>query len=158
KLNHPNIVRMFQLGYTDDLYDKVPFMAMEFVKGLELQELAVQMQGPIQFAQACDLIGQVAAGLHHAHESGLVHRDVKPTNILVDETGNAKLLDFGLALLQHGDQEDELSLALIFGQGCVGTDDFISPEQTYNSSTVDRRADIYSLGCTLYFALTGRVP
>src|SRR5579871_6034442 len=116
-LNHPNVVRMFELGYTDDLYDKVPFMAMEFVRGLELQELAVQYQGPIDWPQACDLMRQVAAGLHHAHETGLVHRDVKPTNLLIDEAGNAKLLDFGLALLQHGDQDDELSLALIFGQG-----------------------------------------
>lgn len=151
KLNHPNIVRTIKLGETEDIL----YVAMELVEGLSLQEL-IARQASIPWPQACSLIAQAAAGLQHAHEKNMVHRDIKPGNLLVKKNGEAKLLDFGLALMAK--DEDEFMLAMIAGQGCVGTADYIAPEQTLDSFNVDPRADIYSLGCTLYCALTGTVP
>ncbi|HUE12522.1 MAG TPA: FHA domain-containing serine/threonine-protein kinase, partial [Planctomycetaceae bacterium] len=150
-LNHPNIVRTIKLGETDEIL----YVAMELVEGISLQELIVR-QGSIPWPQACSLIAQAATGLQHAHEKGMVHRDVKPGNLLVKRNGMVKVLDFGLALMEK--DEDEFTLAMISGQGCVGTADYISPEQTIDSFAVGPRADIYSLGCTLYCALTGTVP
>ena len=150
-LNHPNIVRTIKLGETDEIL----YVAMELVEGISLQELIVR-QGSIPWPQACSLVAQAAAGLQHAHEKGMVHRDIKPGNLLVKRNGTVKVLDFGLALMEK--DEDEFTLAMISGQGCVGTADYISPEQTIDSFAVGPRADIYSLGCTLYCALTGTVP
>jgi serine/threonine-protein kinase len=150
-LNHPNIVRTLKLGETEEIW----FMAMELVEGISMQEL-IGRQGFIPWPQACSLVAQAAAGLQHAHEKGLIHRDVKPGNLLVKKNGTVKVLDFGLALV--GDDEDEFMLTMISGQGCVGTADYIAPEQTLDSFAVGPQADIYSLGCTLYCALTGMVP
>ena len=150
-LNHPSIVRTIKLGETDEIL----YVAMELVEGISLQELIVR-QGSIPWPQAASLIAQAAAGLQHAHEKGMVHRDIKPGNLLVKKNGIVKVLDFGLALMEK--DEDEFTLAMISGQGCVGTADYISPEQTIDSFAVGPRADIYSLGCTLYCALTGTVP
>jgi eukaryotic-like serine/threonine-protein kinase len=150
-LNHPNIVRTIKLGETDEIW----YMAMELVEGISMQEL-ISRQGFIPWPQACSLVGQAAAGLQHAHEKGLIHRDVKPGNLLVKKNGTVKVLDFGLALVDQ--DEDEFMLTMISGQGCVGTADYISPEQTLDSFAVGPQADIYSLGCTLYCALTGMVP
>lgn len=157
RLRHPNLVLTLELGRTDDLYGEVPYLVMEFVESVNLHEL-IALQGRIPWPQAADIARQAAIGLHHAHEAGLIHRDVKPANLLVDRTGRVRVLDFGLALLDRDASDDEFSLAMIFGQGCVGTDDFIAPEQTIDARTVDRRADLYSLGCTLYAALTGHLP
>jgi len=99
---------------------------------------------------------QAAEGLDYAHAQGLVHRDIKPENILICADGTVKILDFGLAMVDENDEE--FSMAMIFGQNRLGTADYISPEQYLDSYKVDARADIYSLGCTFYFALTGRVP
>jgi serine/threonine-protein kinase len=150
-LNHPNIVRTLKLGETDEIW----FMAMELVEGISMQEL-IGRQGFIPWPQACSLVAQAAAGLQHAHEKGLIHRDVKPGNLLVKKNGTVKVLDFGLALVDK--DEDEFMLTMISGQGCVGTADYIAPEQTLDSFQVGPQADIYSLGCTLYCALTGMVP
>jgi serine/threonine-protein kinase len=150
-LNHPSIVRTIKLGETDEIL----YVAMELVEGISLQELIVR-QGSIPWPQAASLIAQAAAGLQHAHEKGMVHRDIKPGNLLVKKNGIVKVLDFGLALMENN--EDEFTLAMISGQGCVGTADYISPEQTIDSFAVGPRADIYSLGCTLYCALTATVP
>jgi serine/threonine protein kinase len=150
-LNHPNIVRTLKLGETEEIW----YMAMELVEGISMQEL-IARQGSIPWPQACSLVAQAAAGLQHAHEKGLIHRDVKPGNLLVKKNGTVKVLDFGLALV--GEDEDEFMLAMISGQGCVGTADYIAPEQTLDSFKVGPQADIYSLGCTLYCALTGMVP
>jgi Protein kinase domain/FHA domain len=150
-LNHPNIARTIKLGETDEIL----YVAMELVEGISMQELIVR-QGTIPWPQACSLVSQAATGLQHAHEKGMVHRDVKPGNLLVKRNGMVKVLDFGLALMEK--DEDEFTLAMIAGQGCVGTADYISPEQTLDSFNVDPRADIYSLGCTLYCALTSSVP
>ena len=157
QLQHDNIVKTLQYGQSDDLYGEVPFMVMEFVEGINLQDLMRLRHGPLPWRQAVDCIRQAADGLQHAHERGMVHRDIKPTNLLISRDGTVKILDFGLALLQH-DHQSEFSLAMIFGHQCLGTDDYIAPEQTYNSHTVDGRADIYSLGCTFYHILTGTVP
>lgn len=152
RLNHPNVVRTLELGHTG----AVTYVVMEYVKGLTLHEI-VMTQGPLPWPQACDVIAQAAEGLHHAHRAGLVHRDVKPANLIVSCDGEARVLDFGLALLED-DEESEFALAMIFGHDCLGTADYISPEQSLHSHDVDARADIYSLGCSLYFLLTGQVP
>lgn len=151
KLNHSNIVRTYKIDQTDDLF----YVVMELVEGISVQEL-LDLRKSILWQQACDIVVQAARGLQHAHEAGLVHRDVKPSNLLIQQDGTVKILDFGLARLD--DDEDEFSLAMITGQDCMGTADYMAPEQTIDSYNVDARADIYSLGCTAYFALTGRVP
>ncbi len=159
RLQHPNIVKTFAFQRIDDLYGDLHFVVMEFIEGISLEELIVA-NGPVPWPQACDFIRQAAAGLHHAHAAGVIHRDIKPANLLVTREGDVKILDFGLALLDSHEQEDadEFSLAMIFGHDCLGTADYIAPEQSYDSLAVDGRADIYSLGCTLYSMLTGKVP
>ncbi len=155
KLNHPSIVHTYKMGHYDDIYGPIHFVAMELVRGVNLFELML-MKKKLEIGQACDIIMQSAEGLSYAHEQGLVHRDVKPENLLVSSDGTVKLLDFGLAMVD--DNDEEFSMAMIFGQDRLGTADYISPEQYRDSYQVDHRADIYSLGCTLYFALTGSVP
>lgn len=158
RLSHSGIIRTFGVHQTDDVYGEVWYLVMEYVEGINLEEL-INLKGPIPVAQACDFIRQAAAGLQHAHTAGLVHRDVKPGNLLVDASGTIKILDFGLALLDGEEAAaDEFSLSMIFGHGCLGTADYIAPEQSLDSSAVDSRADIYGLGCTLYVALSGRLP
>jgi serine/threonine protein kinase len=113
-------------------------------------------EGPLAVPRAARLFAEVAAGLDHAHGQGLVHRDLKPSNVLVTPHDHAKVLDLGLALIQG---EKDGSRDVVGGQGyVVGTMDYIAPEQTADATKVDARSDIYSLGCTLYFALSGRPP
>ena len=152
RLDHPNVIRTLKTGDTGAVF----YMVMEFVQGISLYEV-LATGGRLPWSQASDVIAQVAQGLHHAHQRALVHRDVKPANILVTEDGRAKILDFGLALLTD-EAEAEFSLQMIFGHDCLGTADYIAPEQSRNSSQVDARADVYGLGCTLYFALSGKPP
>ena len=111
--------------------------------------------GPLPIADACELVRQTAIGLQYIHENGLVHRDIKPSNLMLTPQGQVKILDLGLALLASQQTPGkELSL-----NGLVmGTPDYIAPEQAGDSHSVDIRADIYSLGCTLYHLLTGRTP
>lgn len=150
-LNHPNIVRTRKVDREGDIY----YVVMDFVEGANLEEL-VALHGKLAWPQACDIACQTAVGLEHIHQANLVHRDIKPSNLVIQRDGTVKIVDFGLVLLDREDQE--FSLAMIFGQDCLGTADYVAPEQTVDSYTVDSRADIYSLGCTLYFALTGEVP
>ncbi|MEO2031284.1 MAG: serine/threonine-protein kinase, partial [Planctomycetaceae bacterium] len=152
KLSHPNVLKTHEIADTG----AVLYVAMEFVKGVSLHEV-IALGGPIGWSQACDLFHQAANGLSHAHSMGMVHRDIKPANFIVDHEGNLKVLDFGLALLSE-ELDEEFSLAMIFGHECLGTADFIAPEQSLNSGDVDCRADIYSLGCTMYLTLTGHFP
>ncbi len=158
RLRHSGIIHTFGIHRTDDVFGEAWYLVMEYVEGINLEEL-INLHGPIPVPQACDFIWQAAAALQHAHSTGIVHRDVKPGNLLVDAKGTIKILDFGLALLD-GDEAaaDEFSLAMIFGHSCLGTADYIAPEQSLDSYDVDIRADIYSLGCTLYVALSGKLP
>jgi serine/threonine protein kinase len=158
-LKHPAIIRTFAIRKTDDVFGEISYLVMEFVAGVNLEEL-INIRGPIPWAQAADFARQTAEGLHEAHAAGLMHRDIKPGNLLVDREGGIKILDFGLALLdaRMGEDADEFSLAMIFGHNCLGTADYIAPEQISDSFAIDGRADIYSLGCTLYVALSGKLP
>lgn len=155
-LDHHAIVRTRSIAQTTGLYGEIYYTVMDFVPGLGLDEL-VAMGGPVQWPVACHIGRHVAAGLFHAHRKGLIHRDIKPANVLVDEFCNARILDFGLSLVSRSDQGDEFSLAMIFGQDCLGTADYIAPEQSIDSFAIDHRADLYSLGATLFFLMTGQV-
>ena len=149
-VDHPNIVRAFDFDSEGDTY----YLVMEFVAGRNLKELVDQI-GPIDPETAADYIAQAAAGLEHAHAADLVHRDIKPANLLVDDSGRVKVLDLGLALVSQG---ESTSVTLAHDERVLGTADYLSPEQALNSHDVDHRSDIYSLGCTLYFALVGHAP
>ncbi|GIW96568.1 MAG: hypothetical protein KatS3mg110_4609 [Pirellulaceae bacterium] len=155
RLKHPNILRTWSINRLEDSYGEMYYVVMELVKGVSLNELlALHKKLPVW--RACDIVRQAALGLHHAHEAGLVHRDVKPDNLLIRSDGSVKLLDFGLAMIDEHDEE--FALAMIMGQDRLGTADYVAPEQAINSYRVDRRADIYGLGGTLFFALVGRPP
>ena len=158
KLNHPNIVTIFDT----DLSGPVPFLAMEYVPGIDLLRL-VQKHGPLDPAEAVAFTRQAAVGLLHTHEQGLVHRDVKPSNLMVHpypfEAGTVprlKILDMGLTrpVFQLTAENAELTPAGVF----LGTPDFVAPEQAEDSRRADIRSDVYSLGGTLYFLLTGEAP
>ncbi|MGZ0172363.1 MAG: serine/threonine protein kinase [Planctomycetales bacterium] len=156
-LKHEAVVRTQLMGHTQGLFGEIHYMVMDQVEGLGVDEFVAMLGGPIKWKLACHIAYYAGAGLHHAHRKSLIHRDIKPSNILVDTTGNARVLDFGLSQVSNSDQSDEFSLAMIFGQDCLGTADYIAPEQASDSFTIDHRADIYSLGATLYYMLTGRV-
>lgn len=153
KLNHPNIV----LAFDADEAAGSHFFAMEFVEGSDLARL-VKEGGPLPVANACAYIHQAALGLQHAHERGMVHRDIKPSNLMLTKHGSVKLLDMGLARLSNADGEGVGGLTLTQENSVMGTPDYVAPEQTRNAHTADIRADLYSLGCSFYYLLTGRVP
>jgi serine/threonine-protein kinase len=148
-LDHPNIVRAYDIDNEGDTH----YIVMEYVEGRDFQRM-VEQDGPVGYERAADYIAQAAVGLQHAHEAGVVHRDIKPANCLVDKTGTVKVLDMGLAKFAA----DETSLSAIHKDSVVGTADYLAPEQAVNSSRVDARADVYGLGGTLYFLLTGHPP
>ena len=149
-LDHPNIVR----AYDVDQDGPTHYMVMEYIDGRDLQVM-VREDGPLDFVPAADYIRQAADGLAHAHEAGLIHRDVKPANLLVNHRGVLKLLDLGLARFTG---EERASLTIAYDENVLGTADYLAPEQAIDSHGVDARADVYSLGCSLYFVLTGHPP
>ncbi|MCA9015914.1 MAG: protein kinase, partial [Planctomycetaceae bacterium] len=153
RLQHPHVVRTMNFDDTG----AICFIAMEFVNGISLLELVLLKQKSLPTPQVCDVILQAAQGLQNAHQAGIIHRDLKPENLIIDSQGLVKVLDFGLALLKDN-PEAEFSLAMIFGHGCVGTPEYIAPEQSRDGQSVDGRTDIYGLGCTMYFLLTGKLP
>jgi len=172
-LDHPNIVRAHDAGEVDGKH----FLVMELVDGVDLSALA-EREGPLPAADACELVRQAAVGLDHAHRNGLVHRDVKPSNLMLDHKGVVKVLDLGLArLLAEPASGDDLpppegaSAAEISGghfqaiaseltgaDQVMGTPDYMAPEQCTNCRAVDARSDVYSLGATLYRLLAGQSP
>ncbi len=149
-LDHPNVVRIYDVSNQDNTH----YIAMEYIDGHDLQT-RVQQNGPLTYEEAADCIAQAARGLQHAHDANLIHRDIKPANLLVDRRGVVKVLDMGLAKFH---EDDKPSLTLANDDNVLGTVDYLAPEQALNSHSVDARADIYSLGCTLYFLLTGHPP
>jgi serine/threonine protein kinase len=150
-LDHPNLVRAHDIDKEHGLH----FLVMEYVEGSSLQDI-VRKKGPLEVERAAHYIRQATAGLDHAHAAGIVHRDIKPGNVLVDRTGTVKILDMGLARFFHDERDD---LTKKFDENCVlGTADYCAPEQALNSHGADGRADIYSLGATFYFLLTGKAP
>ena len=177
KLAHPNIVT----AYDAEQAGPAHFLVMEFVAGTDLASV-VQERGPLSVRQACECIRQAAMGLQHAHERGMVHRDIKPHNLMLTADGQVRILDFGLAgfaseaaaetisrnALASGsdaEQPDANAFRLISKPvhltavgSVMGTPDYMAPEQAADAHSADIRADIYSLGCTLYFLLTGKPP
>jgi serine/threonine-protein kinase len=169
KLEHPHIIRAYDTGEAGG----AQFLVMEFVEGTSLDRL-VAKKGPLSVPMACTFARQAALGLQHAAEKGMTHRDIKPQNLMVTKKGQVKILDFGLARFARTDDEAEQPAQgqkIPFGAAkaaanagvtnpnqIMGTPDYLSPEQAKNSHDVDPRSDIYSLGCALYFLLTGKPP
>jgi len=150
RLSHPNIVTLYEAGEDNGRH----FLALEHVEGTDLERL-VRKGGPLAVGQACAYARQTALGLQHAFERGVVLRDVKPHNLLLAAAGDVvKILDMGVALLRDRPDRQERP----GGRPLMGTPDYVAPEQVRDPWAVDTRADVYSLGCTLYFLLAGRAP
>ncbi len=153
RLRHDNIVA----AYSAFRLEESLVFAMEYVEGLDLSRL-VKARGALPVANASSYVHQAALGLQHAHEHGMVHRDIKPANLMLSRKGDrplVKVLDFGLS---KATRESPLDSGLTQAGQMLGTPDYIAPEQTINAQGADIRADIYSLGCTLYYLLSGGPP
>ncbi len=153
-LNHPNIVRVLDAGDIPDGSSRVNYLVMEYVEGTTLFDV-VKQSGRLPIPRAIEVIRQAALGLDHVHRSGLVHRDIKPENLIIDRQGTVRLMDLGLAKFTESNEEQ---LTIQQEGRVLGTANYCAPEQAVDSHHVDWRADIYSLGCTLYFLLAGRPP
>ena len=149
-LDHPNIVRAYDIDQDEGLH----FLVMEFVDGINLQDI-VKKFAPLDPTRACHYVYAAAVGLQYANEMGIIHRDIKPANILVDRSGVIKILDMGLARFFH---EEDDGITKKYDENVLGTADYLAPEQAIDSHTVDIRADLYSLGGTFYYLLTGSAP
>ena len=151
RLNHPHIVQAFDAEQAGDLH----FLVMEFVEGKSLAEVLEKRQKPLPVQHACAYVRQAALGLQHAHEQQMVHRDIKPHNLMLTPKGQIKILDFGLARMVR---ERTTSKGITTADAFMGTPEYVAPEQAADARDADIRADLYSLGCTLYFLLAGRPP
>ena len=146
RLSDPHIVTAYDAGEINGM----PFLVMEYLEGETVQDL-IQREGKISPKTALDIVIQAAKGLATAHAANIVHRDVKPGNLWIDKKGTVKILDLGLAQIHNADSDkspEEIS----------GTPDFMAPEQCVGASSIDARADIYALGCTLFYMITGVLP
>lgn len=154
RLSHPNIVTAFDA----DEHEGFHFLVMEYVEGIDLDR-HVKRHGRLTPEQGANYVVQAARGLEHAHQQRIVHRDVKPANLLLDSAGTLKILDLGLARLRAEINAppalDEASAITMMGS-VMGTVDFMSPEQSLDSRNADESSDVYSLGCTLWYLLTGK--
>jgi serine/threonine protein kinase len=148
KLNHPNIVAVYEFGQVNGL----PFFIMEFVDGLNLRQL--ERAGKLSPREAVQIVPQICEALQFAHDEGIVHRDIKPENILLDKKGRVKIADFGIAKIMGREPE----VAITETGGSIGTPHYMAPEQMEKPTTVDHRADIFSLGVVFYEMLTGELP
>jgi eukaryotic-like serine/threonine-protein kinase len=148
QFDHENLVRAFDAGHDGNVY----FLVTEYVPGTDLRKL-VRARGKLSMQDAATIISQAARGLAHAHSRGMVHRDVKPGNLLVTPSGQTKVSDLGLAGFLGVDDRDDPRAGRI-----VGTADYLSPEHITSPRSLSATSDIYSLGCTLYYAVTGKVP
>jgi len=151
KLVHPNIIAVLDSGSSKGSL----FMVMELIEGKDLFEL-INEKGKLAIKEAVAYIIQAARALEHAHANGVIHRDVKPANLIADSQGLLKIVDMGLAKIQEGENEDKISM-LTTNTAIMGSADFMSPEQTVSTKNVDTRTDIYSLGASFYFLLTAKV-
>lgn len=153
RLKHPNIVAALDAERVGNQL----LLAMEFVDGIALDEF-VARSGPLAVQQTVDILRQTALGLAHAHSQGMIHRDIKPHNLMLAAGGEIKIVDFGLARWQASSTEGPASGAQTAGGMILGTPDYMAPEQIRDARSADIRSDIYSLGCTAYFLLTGKPP
>jgi formylglycine-generating enzyme required for sulfatase activity/tRNA A-37 threonylcarbamoyl transferase component Bud32 len=153
KLSHPNIITV----YDANVINGVHFLVMEFIDGTDLARL-VEQRGPLPVEEACHYIQQAAQGLQHTHEAGLVHRDIKPHNLMLTRHGVVKVMDLGLARTVQTAKGSATSSGLTGAETLLGTLDYQAPEQAVDARRVDIRADIYSLGCTMYHLLVGQPP
>ncbi len=152
QLDHPNIVRAYDLDSQDDVH----FLVMEYIDGASLDAI-VQHGGKLSVARAINLVAQAAEGLQHAHESGIIHRDVKPSNLMLDYSGRLKVLDLGLARHLNQPQPSPSGTTPYQDHRIIGTADYLSPEQARDSE-VNESADIYSLGAVAHYLLAGMPP
>ena len=151
RAKHANLTETYDVGQSLGVY----YIAMEYIAGMSLFRL-VATGGPLPVRRAAKLFAQAAAGLDAAHSAGLIHRDLKPSNLMVTPRDQVKILDLGLAMVTDETKDD---IEVIGGKGyVVGSMDYIAPEQTENAAAADARSDLYGLGCTLYYALTGQPP
>jgi formylglycine-generating enzyme required for sulfatase activity len=151
KLDHPNIVRAYDAEQVGDLH----LLVMEYVEGQSLEQV-VQRHGPLPAAEACRCVHLALLGLQHAFKQGMTHRDLKPQNLMRTPKGQVKVLDFGLARVRGEGSRGKPGLTAV--GSFMGTPEYVAPEQATDARAADTRADVYSLGCTLYFLLTGRPP
>ena len=149
RLDHDNIGRVFAVGSDGGWH----FIVFEYIEGRNIRDLVLE-GGPFDLARTVDIALQVADALEHASQREVVHRDIKPSNIVITPAGRARVVDMGLARLHHMGVDRELTVSGM----TLGTFDYISPEQARDPRAADVRSDLYSLGCTIYFMLTGRPP
>ena len=155
KLSHPNVATIYDASEKKGLH----YLVMEFLDGFNLAAM-LERAGPLPIREAVECVLQAAQGLKYAHEHGIIHRDVKPGNMLLDREGVVKIIDMGLARLDErlGPNDAATAQRLTANGQVLGTCDFMAPEQWDDVRKVDPRADVYSLGCTLYYLLTGKLP